>query len=118
MLAAITKPSLTPGPPESVGVSSEGIRRAEEYVQRAVEAGVVPLADVALVRRGILAWRASFVNPELAARGYRLDAASLYYLCSFTKVFVATLPIETHAVISASSGVAESTRRGGGCPRL
>ncbi|HZO29459.1 MAG TPA: serine hydrolase domain-containing protein [Chloroflexota bacterium] len=91
MLAAITKPSLTPGPPESVGVSSEGIRRAEEYVQRAVEAGVVPLADVALVRRGILAWRASFVNPELAARGYRLDAASLYYLCSFTKVFVATL---------------------------
>ena len=36
MLPAITKPSLTPGPPESAGVSSEGIRRAEEYVQRAV----------------------------------------------------------------------------------
>jgi CubicO group peptidase (beta-lactamase class C family) len=49
------------------------------------------LADVALVRRGILVWRASFVNPELAARGYQLDAASLYYLCSFTKVYVATL---------------------------
>ena len=91
MLPAITKPSLTPEPPESAGVSSEGIRRAEEYVQRAVEAGVIPLADVAVVRRGTLVWRASFVNPKLASRGYRLDAASLYSLCSFTKVFVATL---------------------------
>ena len=91
MLPGSTKPSLTPGPPESAGVSSEGIRRAEEHVRRAVEAGVIPLADVALVRRGILVWRASFVNPDLAARGYRLDAASLYYLCSITKVFVATL---------------------------
>jgi CubicO group peptidase (beta-lactamase class C family) len=80
-----------PGPPESTGVSSEGIRRAEEYVQRAVEAGVIPLADVAIVRRGTLVSRASFVNPELVARGYRHDAASRYYLCSITKVFVATL---------------------------
>jgi CubicO group peptidase (beta-lactamase class C family) len=88
MRPAITKPTLTPCPPESAGVSSEGIRRAEEYVQQAVEAGVIPLADVALVRRGRLVWRASFLNSELAARGQRLNAASLYYLGSFTKVFV------------------------------
>jgi CubicO group peptidase (beta-lactamase class C family) len=83
--------TLQPGPPEAAGVSSEGLRRAEEYVRQAVDAGVLPLADVALVRRGALVWRASFVNPALAAQGYRLDAASLYYLGSFTKVFVATL---------------------------
>jgi CubicO group peptidase (beta-lactamase class C family) len=91
MLHSIKKPNLTPGTPESVGVSSEGIRRAEEYVRQAVDAGVIPLADVALVRRGTLVWRASFVNRELAARGQRLDADSLYYLGSFTKIFVATL---------------------------
>jgi CubicO group peptidase (beta-lactamase class C family) len=91
MLTAIEKPALSPGPPESVGVSSEGIRRAAEYIQQAVDVGVIPLADVAVVRRGILVWRASFVNPELAARGHRLDATSLYYLGSFTKIFVATL---------------------------
>src|SRR3954464_14691880 len=94
MLPAITKPSLTPGPPESAGVSSEGIRRAEEYVQRAVEAGVLPLADIAIVRWGTLVCRATFVNPELAARGYRLDAESLYHLCSITKLFVATLVMQ------------------------
>jgi CubicO group peptidase (beta-lactamase class C family) len=91
MLPAITQPPLTPGPPESAGVSSEGLRRVEAYLRQAVDAGVIPLADVALVRRGTLVWRASFVNPQLAAQGYRLDAASLYYLGSFTKVFVATL---------------------------
>jgi serine-type D-Ala-D-Ala carboxypeptidase len=31
------------------------------------------------------------VSPELAARGQRLNADSLYYLGSFTKIFVATL---------------------------
>jgi CubicO group peptidase (beta-lactamase class C family) len=91
MLSTVETSGLAAGPPESVGVSSKGIRRAEEYVRQAVDAGVIPLADVALVRRGTLVWRASFVNPELAARGHRLDAASLYYLGSFTKIFVATL---------------------------
>jgi CubicO group peptidase (beta-lactamase class C family) len=91
MLHSIEKPNLTPGTPESVGVSWDGIRRAEEYVRQAVDAGVIPLADVALVRRGILVWRASFLNPELTARGHRLNATSLYYLGSFTKIFVATL---------------------------
>jgi CubicO group peptidase (beta-lactamase class C family) len=91
MLPAITMPPLTPGLPPSAGVAPEGIRRAETYVRQAVDAGVIPLADVALVRRGTLVWRASFVNPELAAQGYRLDAASLYYVDSFTKIFVATL---------------------------
>jgi CubicO group peptidase (beta-lactamase class C family) len=91
VLPGITRPALIPGPPESAGVSSEGIRRAEEYVQRAVEAGVIPLADVAIVRRGTLVSRVLFVNPELVARGYRHDAANRYYLCSITKVFVATL---------------------------
>jgi CubicO group peptidase (beta-lactamase class C family) len=91
MLSTIETSGLTSGLPESVGVSSEGIRRAEEYIRQAVDAGVIPLADVALVRRGTLVWRASFVNPELAARGHRLDATSLYYLGSFTKIFVATL---------------------------
>jgi CubicO group peptidase (beta-lactamase class C family) len=90
----IEKPALQAGPPESAGVSSDGIRRAEEYVRQAVDAGVIPLADVALVRRGTLVWRASFVNPELAARGHRLDATSLYYLGSFTKIFVATLVMQ------------------------
>jgi CubicO group peptidase (beta-lactamase class C family) len=87
----IEKPALPAGPPESVGISSEGIYRAAEYVQQAVDAGVIPLAEVALVRRGTLVWRASFVNPEIAAQGHRLDATSLYYLGSFTKIFVATL---------------------------
>jgi CubicO group peptidase (beta-lactamase class C family) len=91
MLSTIETSGLRSGPPESVGVSAEGIRRAEAYVRQAVDAGVIPLADVALVRRGTLVWRASFVNPELAACGYRLDPASLYYLGSITKLFVATL---------------------------
>jgi CubicO group peptidase (beta-lactamase class C family) len=91
MLPMITKPPLAPGPPEAAGVAPEGVRRAEAYVRQAVTAGVLPLADVALVRRGTLVWRASFVNPALAAQGYRLEPASLYYLGSFTKVFVATL---------------------------
>jgi hypothetical protein len=71
-------------------VSSQGIRRAEVYVRQAVDAGVIPLADVAPVRRDTLVWRESFVNPELAARGPRLDATSRYCLGSFTTVFVAT----------------------------
>jgi CubicO group peptidase (beta-lactamase class C family) len=91
MLSTIPKQTLPHGPPGSVGVSPEGIRRAEEYVRQAVDAGVIPLADVALVRRGTLVWRASFVNAELAARGCRLTGDSLYYLGSFTKIFVATL---------------------------
>jgi CubicO group peptidase (beta-lactamase class C family) len=94
MLSTIETSGLRSGPPESVGVSTAGIRRAEEYVRQAVDAGVIPLADVALVRRGTLVWRASFLNPELAARGHRLDAASLYYLGSFTKIFVATLILQ------------------------
>ena len=94
MLPAIEKPVVSPGAPESVGVSSEGIRRAAAYVRQAVEAGVLPLADVALVRRGTLVWRDSFLNSELAARDYRVDADSLYYLGSFTKIFVATLVIQ------------------------
>jgi CubicO group peptidase (beta-lactamase class C family) len=91
MLPAITKQSLTPSPPASACVALEGIRHAEAYLRQAVNCGVIPLAEVALVRRGTLVWRASFVNPELAAHGYRLDAARLYYLGSFTKIFVATL---------------------------
>jgi CubicO group peptidase (beta-lactamase class C family) len=91
LLTTSEKQTLPREPPESVGVASEGIRRAEEYVRRAVDAGVIPLADVALVRRGTLVWRASFVNPEVPARGHRLDATSPYYLGSFTKIFVATL---------------------------
>jgi CubicO group peptidase (beta-lactamase class C family) len=91
MLPLIEKPALQAGPPESAGVSSEGIHRAAEYLRQAVDAGVIPLADVALVRRGTLVWRASVLNPALAARGHRLDADSLYYLGSFTKIFVATL---------------------------
>jgi CubicO group peptidase (beta-lactamase class C family) len=91
MAHLIELPSLPAGLPETAGMSLQGIRRAETYVRQAVEAGVIPLADIALVRRGSLVWRASFLNPELAARGHRLDATSLYYLGSFTKVFVATL---------------------------
>jgi CubicO group peptidase (beta-lactamase class C family) len=72
-------------------MSLDRIRRAEDYVRQAVDAGVLPLADVALVRHGTLVWRASFLNSELAARGHRLDIDSLYYLGSFTKIFVATL---------------------------
>jgi CubicO group peptidase (beta-lactamase class C family) len=91
VLPIIKEFTLEAGSPESAGVSSEGIHRAEAYVQQAVDAGVIPLADVALVRRGILVGRASFVNPDLAARGYGLNPTSLYYLGSFTKIFVATL---------------------------
>jgi CubicO group peptidase (beta-lactamase class C family) len=94
MLPSTECPSLPIGVPESAGVSSEGIRRGADYLRRAVDAGVIPLADVALVRRGTLVWRESFVNPELAARGVRLDRDSLYYLGSFTKVFVATLVMQ------------------------
>jgi CubicO group peptidase (beta-lactamase class C family) len=90
-------------------VAPEGIRRAEAYVRQAVDAGVIPLADVALVRRGTLVWRASFVNPELAAHGYRLDAASRYYLGSFTKIFVATLIMQQveHGRVMLSRPVAD-----------
>src|SRR5258708_4925179 len=94
MLATIEKPDLTDGAAESAGMSPEGIVRVEEYVRRAVDAGVIPLADVAIARRGTLVCRGSFVNPELVARGYRLSADSLYYLGSFTKVFVATLILQ------------------------
>jgi CubicO group peptidase (beta-lactamase class C family) len=91
MLPTVTKLPLAPGQPASAGVALEGVRRAEVYLRQAVAAGVIPLADVALVRRGTLIWRGSFVNPALAAHGCRLDATSLYYLGSFTKIFVATL---------------------------
>jgi CubicO group peptidase (beta-lactamase class C family) len=40
---------------------------------------------------GVRSSGASFVNPDLAARGYRLTDDCLYYLGSFTKIFVTTL---------------------------
>jgi CubicO group peptidase (beta-lactamase class C family) len=85
------KPILTVGDPETVGMSSEQLERTRLYIERAVQEGVVPLADILIARHGKIVCRHSAMHPQLAERGLGLKPDSLFYLASFTKIFVATL---------------------------
>lgn len=87
----MTARTLTPGDPESAGLCSIQLDRASEYVQRAVEEGILPLADILVARCGKIACHRSFVNPQLQQEGHALDTHSLFYLASFTKSLIATL---------------------------
>jgi CubicO group peptidase (beta-lactamase class C family) len=83
--------TLIPGDPEAAGLCSAQLDRASAYVQRAVEEGILPLADILIARHGKIACHRSFIHPKLVEEGYHLNPDSLFYLASFTKIFVATL---------------------------
>ena len=83
--------TLSHGKPESVGMAASQLNRTADYVMRAVDEGILPLAEILVARRGTIVCHERFVHPEVAAEGHSLDDSSLYYLASFTKPMVATL---------------------------
>ena len=87
----MTRPVLTEGDAESVGMCPEQLERTRSFVEGAVGEGILPLADILIARRGKIVCHRSFINPKLEEKGYRLEADSLFYLASFTKPLVATL---------------------------
>lgn len=90
----MARPPLKCATPESVGMSGEQLERTAAYVQRAVDEGILPLADILVARRGRTVLHRSFINDKVAGDGHRLGSESLFYLASFTKPMVATLVIQ------------------------
>jgi serine-type D-Ala-D-Ala carboxypeptidase len=84
-------PVLRSAQPQQVGMSSQQLDRAAAYVERAVNEGILPLADVLVARGGTIVLHQSFVNSEVTRAGHELRDDSLYYLASFTKPLLATL---------------------------
>ncbi len=56
-----------------------------------VAANALPVIDLVVARRGVVVLRSQHVSPLLSDAGLTLPTPPLFYLASFTKVFVATL---------------------------
>ena len=63
MVMAAHKPTLTEDEAESAGMTTERVDRACCYVKRAVDEGMLPLADVLIARHGAIVCHRSYVNP-------------------------------------------------------
>jgi CubicO group peptidase (beta-lactamase class C family) len=72
-------------------MSAEQVERTCVYVKRAVDEGVLPLADILIARYGRIICHHSYIHPPLEEKGHRLGCDRLFYLASFTKILVATL---------------------------
>ena len=109
MSTATATTPLSEVQPEAVGMSSEQLERAGEYVAGKVEDGTLPLAVVLVGRHGKVAFQRSYVNPGVAEQGHGAEPDAVFMLASFTKPLTATLVMQQveRGAISLEAPVAE-----------
>jgi Beta-lactamase class C and other penicillin binding proteins len=81
---------LKEGSPESAGMSSAGIARAEAAVARLVDTGNTPSVVELIARKGIIVSHKAFGTNGTEQGTAPLDAGAIYPVCSITKVVTAT----------------------------
>ena len=88
---AMIAPLLEPAAPKSVGMSGDQLDAASDYVQKMVEIGAIPLAEILVARHSKIVLHRCFVNSEVSAKGIEITSDSIFEVASITKVFCALL---------------------------
>jgi CubicO group peptidase (beta-lactamase class C family) len=81
---------LKSGAPEDVGMSAEGIKRAENVVQRLVDIGNTPSVVTLIARKGVIVLHKAFGKNGDAEDANDLTVDAIFPVCSITKVMTAT----------------------------
>jgi len=76
--------------PESVGLSSSGLKNIDDAVMAAVESKEIPGAVVLVARRGRIAYLRSFGKRALAPNEEPMTADTIFDMASLTKVMATT----------------------------
>ena len=82
------------GDPESVDMKSSQLDLAWKYVEQKVEAGLIPLGYVMVVRKGKIVLDKHLVNRKAADQGVKIQPNSLFRIASVTKPLTAVLAMK------------------------
>ncbi|HOY50172.1 MAG TPA: serine hydrolase domain-containing protein [Prolixibacteraceae bacterium] len=82
-------PPLTPGTPESAGMSSERVARIDAMLQEKIDKGVIPGAVALVARNGRIVYHKAFGTSDTPS-GKKMEANDIFRIASQTKAITST----------------------------